>query len=167
MKDLLDKLSSYNVFNYLLPGIIFVVLAESVTSFRFVQNDIVLGMFFYYFIGLVISRIGSVIIEPIMKWCCIIRFSPYEEYVKASKDDKHLEILSEANNMYRTLLSLFVSLGFLCFYDFAATKFPIIKHWSAEISAIAFIFLFGFAYRKQTQYITKRISSGGRGRNQK
>ena len=66
MKDLLEKLSSYNIFNYLLPGIVFVALADALTSFHFVQQDIVIGVFVYYFIGLIISRLGSIVIEPIL-----------------------------------------------------------------------------------------------------
>jgi len=67
MKDLLDKLSSYDIFNYLLPGVIFAVLAEKLTSFSFIKKDIILGVFLYYFIGLVISRIGSLFIEQFLK----------------------------------------------------------------------------------------------------
>jgi len=43
MKDILDKLSSYNIFNYLLPGVVFVVLAEALTTFHLVQKDVVLA----------------------------------------------------------------------------------------------------------------------------
>jgi hypothetical protein len=63
MINLLDKLSSYNLFNYLLPGIVFVILSSDFTRYSFVQQDIVLGLFLYYFIGLAISRFGSLIIE--------------------------------------------------------------------------------------------------------
>ena len=49
MKELLAKLSSYNLFNYLLPGILFVVIAEELTKFSFIQEDLVLGVFVYYF----------------------------------------------------------------------------------------------------------------------
>jgi len=85
MKDLLDKLSSYNIFNYLLPGIIFVVIAEKLTSFSFIQDDIIFGIFLYYFIGLVISRIGSLLIEPSLKKIRFLTFAPYSEFVTASK----------------------------------------------------------------------------------
>ena len=70
MKELLDKLSSYNIFNYLLPGILFSVLASKTTELNLIQIDIILGVFVYYFIGLIISRIGSLIIEPILKLDC-------------------------------------------------------------------------------------------------
>jgi len=46
MKDLLDKLSSYNLFNYLLPGVVFASIATKVTKFSFTQTDIITGVFF-------------------------------------------------------------------------------------------------------------------------
>lgn len=67
MKEILDKLTSYNLFNYLLPGVVFAVLASKVTRFTLIQQDLVAGAFLYYFIGLVISRFGSLILEPILK----------------------------------------------------------------------------------------------------
>lgn len=85
MKDLLDKISSYNIFNYLLPGVVFVAIANSLTKYNFIQEDIVIGVFLYYFIGLVISRIGSVVIEPIMKWSGFVKFSEYRDYVSSPR----------------------------------------------------------------------------------
>ena len=48
MKEILDKLSSYNIFNYLLPGIIFVVLMGKLTHYSFedVRTMIALPLFF-------------------------------------------------------------------------------------------------------------------------
>lgn len=159
MKDLLEKLSSYNIFNYLLPGVIFVVMAEALTRFHFVQKDIVLGVFFYYFIGLVISRVGSLVVEPLLKLLRFIRFAPYGDFVAASKKDDQLLVLSESNNMYRTLCSLFMILAALKGYDWLSSRFPQVQQWSVETLVIALFALFCFSYRKQCQYITKRIHS--------
>lgn len=159
MKDLLEKLSSYNIFNYLLPGVVFVVLADALTTFHFVQKDIVLGVFLYYFIGLIISRVGSIVIEPLLKWSKFVKFAPYADFVTASKEDKSLEVLSEANNMYRTFCSLFLSLIFLKIYERLSIIFPIIGRWATEFLVVSMLVLFCFSYRKQTQYITKRIQS--------
>ena len=37
MKDLLDKLSPYNVFNYLLPGVVFAVFLDTFTAYSVIQ----------------------------------------------------------------------------------------------------------------------------------
>ena len=159
MKDLLEKLSSYNIFNYLLPGVIFVVLAEALTTFHFVQEDIVLGVFLYYFIGLIISRLGSLVVEPLLKLLRFVRFAPYADFVTASKEDEKLLVLSEASNMYRTFCTLFVLLALLKGYDRLSSRFSQVQHWGGEILVIALFALFCLSYRKQCQYIRKRIDS--------
>jgi hypothetical protein len=161
MKDLLSKLSSYNLFNYLLPGIIFVVLAKEVTGYSFVQQDIVIGVFLYYFIGLVISRFGSLAIEPLLRRLSFLQFADYKDFVAASKKDEKLELLSEVNNTYRTLCSLFMLLILLKLYETIESRFPALKDWNAAVLGALLLLMFLFSYRKQTQYITKRIKANG------
>ncbi|MFD0949120.1 hypothetical protein ACFQ0F_01700 [Paraperlucidibaca wandonensis] len=159
MKDLLEKLSTYNIFNYLLPGMVFVAIAKSLTKYNFVQEEIFTGVFLYYFIGLVISRIGSIIIEPLLKWIKFVKFSEYRDYVEASSKDKLIEVLSEANNMYRTFLSLFIFLAFLRIYESLSEHFQFLNDFSPELAIIGLLALFAFSYSKQTAYITRRVAS--------
>lgn len=161
MKEILDKLSSYNLFNYLLPGIIFVVLVSKVTHYSFMQQDIIIGAFLYYFIGLVISRFGSLVIEPFLKWFSFLRFTDYKDFVSASKKDDKLELLSEVNNTYRTLSSLFILLFSLKLYEKIEGRFSILKEWSAIILMMLLLIIFLLSYIKQTSYITKRIKASG------
>ena len=162
MKDLLEKLSSYNIFNYLLPGILFVGLGKEITSFSFVQDNLIIGLFFYYFIGLIISRLGSLILEPLLtnKKIEFVKRAEYEDYVKASKLDPKIETFSEQNNMYRSLCMLSITLILLKIYDLVwGTQ-------SLDNVAIIFIFLIGIlvlfllAYKKQTEkYVVKRVKN--------
>ncbi len=157
MKEILSKLSSYNLFNYLLPGIIFVVLASKVTHYCFIQQDIVIGAFVYYFVGLVISRFGSLAIEPLLKWLCFVQFADYKDFVVASKKDEKIELLSEVNNTYRTLSSLFILLLLLKLYEKIEGRFPILKDWHGFLLIVLLLIIFLLSYRKQTGYIAKRI----------
>ena len=127
MTDFLGKISSYNLFNYLFSGVLFVILANYFTPYSFVQKDLVLGVFLYYFIGLVISRVGSLFIEPILKKISFVKFMPYPDFVKALKVDPSLDVLSEVNNMYRTLTAVFVSLIFLKLYQLVSLKFVFLQ----------------------------------------
>src|SRR5262245_29525169 len=102
MKELLDKLSSYNLFNYLLPGTVFVAAAQRISAHTFKDENIVVELFLYYFIGLVISRLGSLILEPVMKKAKFVRFAPYRDYISACAKDAKIETLSEQNNSFRT-----------------------------------------------------------------
>lgn len=161
MKDLLDKISSYNLFNYLFPGILFAVFADKTTSYVFLQENFVVGVFIYYFIGLVISRIGSLLIEPILIKLSFLKFADYKEFVAASKKDSKIETLSEVNNMYRTLSSMFLLLLFLELYESIETSIPMLKNRTFLVLTGALFGLFLISYRKQTSYITKRIESTG------
>ncbi|MBW8042626.1 MAG: hypothetical protein FVQ85_21885 [Planctomycetes bacterium] len=159
MKDIISKLSSYNLFNYLLPGIIFVVLASKVTRYSFIQQDIVIGAFVYYFVGLVVSRFGSLVIEPLLKRLSFLQFADYKDFITASKKDEKIELLSEVNNTYRTICSLFILLLLLKLYEEIEFKLPFLKEWDGIIIVVLLLVTFLFSYRKQTNYITKRIKA--------
>lgn len=159
MKDILDKLSSYNIFNYLFPGVLFVVIAKATTEYDFIQENNLLGAFLYYFIGMTISRFGSVIIEPLFKKVKFLKFRDYKDYVYASKKDVKIELLSEVNNTYRTLNSMMFLLLLLKLYNYCAIKFQLGETFSLIALTAIVTVLYLFAYRKQTNYITKRIDA--------
>ena len=157
MNELLSKLSSYNLLNYLLPGVIFVVVAKNVTHYNFIQDDIILGLFIYYFIGLIISRIGSLVIKPFLDWRGFIQYAAYEDYIEAEKENPKLEILTEQNNTYRTICGLFASLLILLIYGLIEAKCSWLQNSRHIILSISMFILFLFAFRKQTQFIKKRV----------
>ena len=157
MNEILTKISSYNLFNYLFSGIIFVVLCKFITPYDFIQSDPIIGLFLYYFIGLAISRVGSIIVEPTLKKIGFIKFVDYKDYLIVSKDDPKLEILSEANNMYRTLTSVFIILGFTKIYGVIEFEYNINGGIYILFTLLLIIFL--FAHRKQSAYIVKIINS--------
>ncbi|WP_421218195.1 hypothetical protein [Aeromonas enteropelogenes] len=158
MTDFLNKLSTYNIFNYLLPGVVFVVLNEYVTSITLLQKDIVTGVFFYYFIGLIISRVGSVIIEPFLKKVEFVKFAEYKDYISAEKNNEFIKVLSEVNNMYRTLASTLLCLFGFKLYVLVSEEISFFHKNGIYIIIICLFVLFLFAYRKQTSYITGRVA---------
>jgi hypothetical protein len=156
--NIVDKLSSYNLFNYLLPGVLFVVIAAALTKYNFIQSNIVLGLFVYYFVGLLISRFGSLVLEPILKRIRFVRFAHYNDFVTASKKDDQITLLSEVNNMYRTLTSLIICLALLWLYEALDERFRFNHNCSILAGGAVLLGLFLFSYRKQTHYIRQRIS---------
>lgn len=157
MKEILEKISSYNLFNYLLPGTVFVFILSKISNFNLIQKDLLIGGFLYYFIGLIISRIGSVIIEPILSKISFIKFADYSDFVTYSKVDSKIDILSESNNMYRTMISLFLCLLLTRLYQWLSGLIGLGEHTGSTILLLLVLILFLFSYRKQTNYITKRI----------
>ena len=159
IKIILEKLSSYNVFNYLLPGVLFIFLTKVISGYDLIQENLLINAFLYYFTGMIVSRVGSIIIEPILKGIKFLNFKDYNQFVKANKKDGNLELLSEVNNTYRTIVSMLVLICFEYLYLLIKHKFNI-SHQTTKIIAISFTtILFLFSYRKQTNYISKRIDA--------
>ena len=151
MSELLQKLSTYNIFNYLFPGVVFVISLKHVTPhINLIMDDLVLGMFLYYFFGLVLSRIGSILIEPVLRCTKIVQFSDFARFVRASKLDNKIELLSEVNNMHRTIISMLIVLLVISICNGSATCHLI-------LGLVSSIMLFILSYRKQTSFIMKRI----------
>ncbi len=158
MDGLLDKISSYNIFNYLLPGSLFAVMADAVTDYCFIQQNTIVGLFLYYFIGLVVSRIGSLVVEPILKAVGFVTFVDYRRFIEASKTDPKIDVHSETNNMYRTLAALFLLLLIVILFDRFASLLPWLVDGSPYIAGVALLAIFLFAYRKQSIYLGRRVN---------
>lgn len=164
MNELLQKISSYNIFNYLLPGVLFAVLGTKFTMVDFLVDPVVLGLFVYYFYGLLVSRIGSLVVEPLLKKLGVVTFASYGDFIAASRTDSKVEILSEANNSYRTLASLFLCLSVLILIDWVNAKTALSDDVSITVSMLLLLLLFILSYRKQSQYITQRIENATNGK---
>lgn len=162
MDKIIDKLSSYNILNYLFPGAVFCVITDRYFSIPLLQESIINGLFLYYFIGLTISRFGSIVIEPLLKKLGIIKYSDYSDFVKASKADPKIETLSESNNMYRTMLSALVALCVVIISNRLASGHPDFAIYIKYALLPSLIVLFGLSYKKQTEYITKRVSANNK-----
>lgn len=159
MEKVIDKISTYNLFNYLLPGVLFVVLAKNFLFLDLTQGDLILDVFIYYFVGLVISRFGSLVIETLLKKVKFLKFSKHDDFISASKNDPKLEILSQENNMYRTFVAMFVLLLLSKLYFYIRTIYPFLQSYDFYILISLLLVMFLYSYRKQTAYIFKRINA--------
>lgn len=159
MKEIIDKISSYNLFNYLLPGVLFVTVLDKFTNYSFIQENLVIGIFVYYFIGLVISRVGSLVIEPVLRKVSFLKFANYSDFVSASKKDSKIEVFLKTNNMYRTFSSMLILLLLLKLYEFVELAFPILARYNLYILLVFLLIIFLYSYRKQTKYIIDRIKA--------
>ncbi len=106
-----------------------------------------------------VSRIGSIFIEPVLKFIKFLKFADYKRFVNASKADTRIDTLSEVNNMYRTICSLFLILIAIKGFEWLSTKWLFLAESKIEALTVFLLLLFLFSYRKQTNYITKRIDA--------
>lgn len=159
MKEIFDKISSYNFFNYLFPGFIYSVVYEHYYGYKIVEGDVIIQLFISYLIGMIISRIGSLFIEPVLRKTKFLKFATYHEFIQAEKKDSKIEVLSEINNTYRTLTSMCILIILTILGKYISICLKIDQSNNFVIIILMLLFLFLFSYRKQTNYITSRIRS--------
>ncbi len=159
MEKFIDKLSSYNLFNHLFPGALFIIFINNFTPYSFRQENMILDIVLYYFVGLVLSRIGSLIIEPILRKIKFLKFTSHSEFLEASMIDSKIDILSETNNMYRTLSSTIIFLIMIIIYHILSLRYQFLSDWAEYIVLGFLLILFLYSYQKQTRYIFSRIKN--------
>jgi hypothetical protein len=158
MSELLEKISSYNIFNNLLPGVLFAVICERFTNFDAVVDDLFLAVFVYYFYGLVISRIGSLIMEPPLTKLKIIVYSDHLDYVKAEAVDPKIQTLLETHNMYRSLCGMFLIASILVAISMDKYAYCFCDSVLPLVGCVIGFFMFLGAWRKQSDYINSRVA---------
>lgn len=171
-KCILDKISSYNIFNNFFPGFVFCYMTKFLTNYKMDTGSAWENLFIYYFWGLIISRIGSVVIEGILLKIKItnkdskqkqnyINRASYMEYSRASEKYTFIKILNETNNMYRTMISVFVCVLIIKIYELLSIYCAKILGDIGMALKILFlvvgIILFIMSYKKQTDYIRERV----------
>lgn len=160
MDKFLDKISAYQFLNYMIPGTLFLVLIDVLGVYDLPLDNVLLILFGGYCSGMVLSRIGSLLLEHYLKKWKFIVFAPYGDFMDAESKDSKVGVLSTENNMYRTFLATFLTLLVLfglnlipCVNDFMHTP------WMALIVIVVLTLLFLFAYRKQTSYVRKSVEN--------
>ena len=158
MDKFFDKLSRYHLLTNLIPGVLFLCLLKILGIYSIDMTDWVMILFVGYFAGLMISRFGSIAIEPWFKKWKIVKYAPYPEFLEAEKKDVKIPELLADNNMYRTFVALFLVLIVLeiCHIIPAADEF-IHTQWAILTFLALLLLLYVLAYRKQTVYIRKRV----------
>lgn len=156
MDEMIKKIETYNIINYLLPGIVFIILFTYLTDINISNSNAAIAIVEYYFIGLILSRIGSIVIKPLLKKCKIINEEKYEVFIDKEKEDEKIPILVRDGNQYRTFIATFVVLTLIEIYNIIKGN---TNKWITLIAFLALIILFILSYRKQLIFITKRIKN--------
>lgn len=157
MEKFLNKLSEYHFLQTLIPGSIFTYFSKIFYDVNLLTGKVVYDFMIMLIIGLIISRIGSLVVEPLLRKICISNFDQYPRYIEASQNDSIIINLSETNSLYRVIIAAFLSLLAEKLYLLLIHKFIWLEDCSFLLASILFIVLFIFSYRKQTNYIKQRI----------
>lgn len=162
------KVPFYNILNMFLTGLVFIggclVIFQDFTVALFsndiIENisagpEIVITVCIFavaYEVGLIINRIGSVIIEPFLKFIKLIPFNDnYALFNQKKKEYSIMRILSREYALSRTGIVLFLLLLILSFIE---KKFFL----TVIFTVITFIYL--FSCRKHAGKIVELMQKG-------
>lgn len=163
MSEILNKISSYNIFNYLFPGAVFVTLAAHFGILKPPSDELVQKLLWFYFVGLTISRVGSVAIEPLLRK---VRFakekSAYGAYLTACEKDQKLEVMLEVSNTYRTLVTAFGVLLVSMITVSAVQALGVSVAWRDRSVMVLLLALFLLSFRNQDEIVTQRVVHYGK-----
>ncbi|WP_145985779.1 hypothetical protein [Aquitalea magnusonii] len=157
MEKLIDKISAYNIFTNLFPGVVYSILVEKIWGLSLIDNNNLSAAFFYYFCGMVISRVSSIMVEPFLKKVKFVEFSEYKKYIKALAKDEQIATLLETSNVYRSVIALLVCVLATGMWVYFSTTATFIAPYMRYIILFLLLTLFLFSYKKQTKYIVARI----------
>ena len=140
MEKIISSIPVYNLLTNLIPGTVLAALlkfcVEGCDIFSLTNNIWILAVILY-FLGIINSRISSLVFEPLIKM---------------------LTQLSRMNNEYRSYISVFsIVLIIKLIFLFSNIKNFITDNICWIILCLG-VLLFLCAYRKQVSYITSRIS---------
>lgn len=159
---LIEKISSYGILNNIIPGAVYIAFVERFTIFKIMPEDVLMQLVLCYFIGMVIGRIGSLLIEKIiLKNVTVV---PHEDYTKAEMldSDGKVTTLSAINNMYRTFISVSICILTTVLFNWLWTVIPHfdwIKKVIVIVGCVLSTILFVKSYKKQTGYVVSRVKA--------
>lgn len=157
MDKIIDKISSYHIFNNLVPGYLFLIISSQIMGKSLIIDSLIYSFFEAYFIGTIISRISSLVIEKIIVKIWKLRKEPYDKYIEANKKDDKLEILNQDCNMYRSLCTLMlIELALKIMVMFEITRL-INKDFLILVTLTLLSILFALSFVKQNRFISSRV----------
>ena len=160
------KIPFYNILNMFLTGLVFFggcAVVFPMDTLNLLKNEIITSIgtgpeivftvcafAAAYEIGLIINRIGSVIIEPVLKKVKLIPFdNDYVKYNKKKKEYPIMDILSREFALSRTGIALFVILSVLAVCAHAWI-------WSIVFALVGIVYF--FSCKKHAQKIVNLIN---------
>ena len=154
INSLFSKLSAYQLLSLMLPGASLLGTMKFVFSIDIkVDENIWWFLLASYVVGLIISRIGSLLIEEIFKKIGIIKGYNVGNYIAKRKEDDMIETLLSFANLYRSFCALSILLIIVTIVE----GYSLCDYWLYYLLEVLLLLLFGFSFYKQYSYFSSVI----------
>ena len=159
MESLLSKISAYHLISYALTGLILCAIYIEAHG-KETNGHPILIFGTVYVVGLIVSRIGSIILERPLRKLGFIKYAKYRDFVIAELKDPKVSGLAEQAAFYRTLSTGFLLLALISLFDGLPVKTAFFKGYQETGIYVLIMLLFAFSYRKQCDFVAQRVKVG-------
>ena len=164
IKAISEKLSQYDFLTNLLPGTMLCIMLRYMVGFNFeFSAEWYQLIVIFYFVGMVNNRVGSLLIEPMLRRLKIVKPTSYKSFILAEKKDEKIHTLMVENNVYRSCISMCLITLFAFGYRWLIEHVRFFEKNTSFILLIGLIILFVFSVHKQTRYINNRVEQVNKG----
>lgn len=154
INSLFNKLSAYQLLSLMLPGASLLGTMKFVFSIDIkVDENIWWFLLASYVMGIIISRIGSLLVEEIFKKLELIEGYNVGNYIAKRKEDDMVETLLSFANLYRSLCALSILLIIVTIVE----GYSLCDYWLYYLLEVVLLLLFGFSFYKQYNYFNSVI----------
>ena len=155
METFIKGLGAYDLFVNLIPGVLCYLFAPDWFQQLFTSANGFELLIVCYFFGIVLSRVGSLVIENFLKWRSWILIPDYTSFIKAEEMDEKISKLERIGNLYRSLSSMAIILCLVYTANNLCGDSPV--GWYKTIVFLALAILFVFSFMKQKRYVAERV----------
>lgn len=157
LKLVIDKLSQYNFLTNILPGSVLCIILKYLVGYDLIPDDYYQAGIVFYFVGMVNSRLGSLVVEPLLKAILWVKYAPYSDFLQAEKEDSKITLLSQENNVFRSYVTVMFISAIVYIYKNYSLDWRCLMRDEPLVLIISLLVIFLFAFRKQTSFVRKRV----------
>lgn len=159
LEKLFERISSYQILNFLYTGIVCWYGLIYLGFDEFQKQSITTTLIGSYFIGMTMSRIGSLVIEEcFIKWNWIEK-TDHGKQVCAEKMDSKVELMLSLCNTYRTFAAIFLVFLLLSIITKFCCDLNLKHNITFILISLALTVLYSFSFVKQYKYVKKRVDN--------
>ena len=149
INSLFNKLSAYQLLSLMLPGASLLGTLKFIFTIDIkVNENIWWFLLASYVVGIILSRIGSLLIEEVFKKMGFIKGYNVGNYIAKRKEDDMVETLLSFANLYRSLCALSIVLIIVTMVK----GYGFCDYWHYFLLEVLLLLLFAFSFCKQYNY---------------
>ena len=149
INSLFNKLSAYQLLSLMLPGARMLGIMKFIFTIDIkVDENIWWFLLASYVVGIIISRIGSLLIEEVFKKIGFIKGFNVANYIAKRKEDDMVETILSFANLYRSYCALSIVLIIVTIVK----GYGFCEYWLYYLLEFLLLLLFSFSFCKQYYY---------------